>query len=277
MTYCYIKYIVFLTFFCYINLNHSYKCIVVPYKYIYNANKIKIDFEVVDSLHYYNPVDADWKRKKCSSLGFTYKEPNTKHEFTPYTVPVEFHYTKIAMALILSELICGDRNLIYHFARNIVNNLKSNEDIEKLFETKEMFKNYIAKTTKAETLNEETECPICYDSKYPTYYFSGCTHRVCYICADKLIIKRNYYCPFCRTYYDGFYENKEIALSWWDTLEILAAAYYLNACIYIYDYRLDNWILYRNYSTKFDYKNEKCVYLYKTEYNMGVVTNLTSS
>ncbi|XP_050525984.1 uncharacterized protein LOC126896880 isoform X2 [Daktulosphaira vitifoliae] len=256
--------------------------IAVPYKCFLIDKNLKTQFKRAKSPLYYNPVDANWKRAKCSSLGLTYKEPIWKHELTSYMIPVESFHTEFALPIVLSELICGDRNLKNHFARNIVKNLTSNEDIEKLFENKDLFEEYIANSMIIKRpdipvdVNEEIKCPVCYEKKYRTYYFNGCTHRVCEICADKLIIKMNYNCPFCRRFYPESNENNEVVISIWDTVEILAAAYYLNVCIYVYEFPENIWILYRNISTRFDSKNEKCIYLYKTEIHWGVVTNLTS-
>ncbi|XP_050525989.1 uncharacterized protein LOC126896882 isoform X2 [Daktulosphaira vitifoliae] len=209
MSFCIMKNIVFLIFFCYIKLNSSHDGIAIPFKCSYTDTNLKIHFRTIRSPLYYNPVDTDWKKEKCNSLGFTYKEPNKKHMFTPYTIPSELFYSTV-IPILLSELICGDKKFMNHFARNIVKNLKSNENIEKLFETKEMFDNYIAKTTKIEQLAVQIngeDCPICYESKRVSYVLDYCNHQLCDICADKLLIKRNYTCPLCRAHFNQFLEN----------------------------------------------------------------------
>ncbi|XP_050529953.1 uncharacterized protein LOC126899276 isoform X2 [Daktulosphaira vitifoliae] len=193
--------------------------------YYFTNNALTVEYKSTNIPVYFNPIDEDWKREKCSSLGFTYKKPITNQEFTPFMVPVERVYTT-HFPIILSELICGDRKIRKQFARNIIENLVSNEDIKKLFQTKDMFEKYIAKTTILKAPNE----PI----------------------------------------------DEEVVKSKWYTLEILAAAYYLKTCIYVYDYSFNVWILLRNSYTTFDSKNEKCIYLYLTKNRMGVVTNLTS-
>ncbi|XP_050529954.1 uncharacterized protein LOC126899276 isoform X3 [Daktulosphaira vitifoliae] len=148
--------------------------------YYFTNNALTVEYKSTNIPVYFNPIDEDWKREKCSSLGFTYKKPITNQEFTPFMVPVERVYTT-HFPIILSELICGDRKIRKQFARNIIENLVSNEDIKKLFQTKDMFEKYIAKTTilKApnEPIDEAEECPLCYENRNPTYYFDKCSHR----------------------------------------------------------------------------------------------------
>ncbi|XP_050525982.1 uncharacterized protein LOC126896879 isoform X2 [Daktulosphaira vitifoliae] len=243
--------------------------------------KINIQYKIIESPLYYNPVDTDWKREKCNSLGFTYKEPNTKLKFTSYMIPVEHYYDKVAISIIFSELICGDRKKSKQFGRNIVKNLISNEHIEKLFETKEMFEEYIAISTMFTVATQPIysdpyeDCPICYESKSIPCILDSCKHQLCDNCVDKLVISGKFICPICRAEYNTFFENGEDVRSFWGPLEILATSYYLNVCIYVYYDKLSVWILYHNSLNTADVKNEKCIYLYKKKNHMNVVTNLT--
>lgn len=59
---------------------------------------------------YFNPVDEDWKRETCGRLGFTYKRKklvNMVPDMNPLNRCDQVHN----LVKVLSEFICGDRNL----------------------------------------------------------------------------------------------------------------------------------------------------------------------
>ncbi|XP_050525986.1 uncharacterized protein LOC126896881 isoform X2 [Daktulosphaira vitifoliae] len=212
MTFRFIKNSVLLSFLCYIKLNNSHEVIKVPHKCFMIDGDIKLHHKKINSPVYYNPVDTIWKIEKCHSLGFTYKEVNTKVMFTSFVLPVELYYTEKSLPIILSELICGDRLLRKRFARNIVNNLISNDDIKQLFKTEKMYNEYIAKyvtlNTTAQPIYNSEVCPICFDKISISCVLNNCKHQLCGTCTDKLLIKKRKSCPLCRASFITFLENE---------------------------------------------------------------------
>ncbi|XP_050547074.1 uncharacterized protein LOC126908821 [Daktulosphaira vitifoliae] len=79
---------------------------------------------------------------------------------------------------------------------------------------------------------------------------------------------------------DSWFKNKIIADArspCWE-LDIFAAAYYLDVCIYFFKKEYDTWVYFRKgwpRYEKVDMKNEKCIHLYLDKNYIGVVTNVT--
>lgn len=73
----------------------------------YDGISIKFDYEDLSIPVYFNPVDEEWKREKCRQMGFTYKGQT----YFSKGIPLIQNDLRKNLYQVLSELICGDRNL----------------------------------------------------------------------------------------------------------------------------------------------------------------------
>lgn len=58
-------------------------------------------------------------------------------------------------------------------------------------------------------------------------------------------------------------------------VELFAAAYYIDVCIFLYRKKEDDWILFHKDWPKYDkldLNNEKCIYLYEKKNNLDIVS-----
>ncbi|XP_050539611.1 uncharacterized protein LOC126904544 isoform X2 [Daktulosphaira vitifoliae] len=227
---------------------------------------------------YFNPIDDEWKREKCSSLGFTYKEPVTSQLFTVNVVPVDILNKRYFLYRILSDLICGDGSLHSELQKKILISLTKNPVMEELFVTKEKFNDYLNKHViiKDSDMDEGVkQCPVCYEDS--TVILWNCKHQMCQNCSEKMLERKQMKCPLCREKIFSF-SDKELGhvKSTFVPIELLAAAYYLDVCIQVYliDY---GWLLFRKewpFYDELDMQNEKCIYLYMSNIHVGVISDV---
>ncbi|XP_050521821.1 uncharacterized protein LOC126894681 isoform X2 [Daktulosphaira vitifoliae] len=219
--------ICFLCNISFIQISCAEKSISYPSKVTkWDGSILQFDTKEFKTSHYYNPVDEEWKREKCRSLGFTFNEPITEQKFTSFMIPVDSFFNNDGMYYILSEVVCGSQKIRHQLQRNIIQNLMENQDIKQLFGD-ELFNDYIKNTIKISD-------PVEPDRRGEVQSKCGC-------------------------------------------IELFAAAYYLDVCIYVYDNIQKYWLVYRkdwpNYDN-LDMKDEKCIYLYVTENRFGIVHNV---
>ncbi|XP_050521820.1 uncharacterized protein LOC126894681 isoform X1 [Daktulosphaira vitifoliae] len=273
--------ICFLCNISFIQISCAEKSISYPSKVTkWDGSILQFDTKEFKTSHYYNPVDEEWKREKCRSLGFTFNEPITEQKFTSFMIPVDSFFNNDGMYYILSEVVCGSQKIRHQLQRNIIQNLMENQDIKQLFGD-ELFNDYIKNTIKISDPVEPDRresceaCPICYENS--TIILETCNHAICQECTDKLKIKKQYNCPLCRSQIEKFIDINGEVQSKCGCIELFAAAYYLDVCIYVYDNIQKYWLVYRkdwpNYDN-LDMKDEKCIYLYVTENRFGIVHNV---
>ncbi|XP_050539608.1 uncharacterized protein LOC126904543 isoform X2 [Daktulosphaira vitifoliae] len=229
---------------------------------------------------YFNPVDDEWKREKCRSLGFTYKEPVTYQHFTRNVIPVDILNQKYCLYRILSDLICGDSSLHSKLQKKILISFRENPIMHELFLTKEIFNEYLSKHViirESEIDEEVKQCPICYDNS--TVILWNCKHQLCQSCSETLIKGKRLCCPLCRAKILSF-SDKELGYvhSTIVPIEFLAAAYYLDVCIHLY-FGNYGWLLFRKGWPDYDelnMENEKCIYLHMSNLHVGVISDVTN-
>ncbi|XP_050533989.1 uncharacterized protein LOC126901531 [Daktulosphaira vitifoliae] len=193
----------------------SRELIEIPYKFYYpHGDVYYFSTTYLDLPYHYKPVDNEWCREKCTSLGFTYQKSIMNQKLTPNKIPVEFYFNKNGLFDVLSDLICRDRKFSLDMYRNTSINRLKNKDIKKFVRNSRRFQKNIKPGV------------------------------------ENII---------------------------WE-LDIFAAAYYLDVCIYLFEEYKNIWIYFRKgwpQYKKVDMKNEKCIYLYTCENYIGVVTNVT--
>ncbi|XP_050545038.1 uncharacterized protein LOC126907646 isoform X2 [Daktulosphaira vitifoliae] len=192
-------------------------------------------------------------------------------------VPIETFYDRHDLFKLLANFLCGERKYDNILKKKIIQSMKNNEDIKKLFESKELYDIYMSSSRIVNKIKpidiNDTKCPVCY-VKSP-YVIAKCRHPLCYECAESLRIRNQKSCPLCTMPFniiasiqDGFVISNN------GSVELLAAAYLLDVCIFVYINNKD-WFLFRkdwpNYD-KLDMKDEKCIYLYMNETQIGIVT-----
>ncbi|XP_050539599.1 uncharacterized protein LOC126904540 isoform X4 [Daktulosphaira vitifoliae] len=161
----------------------------------FNIGDLKIPY-------YFNPVDDEWKREKCSSLGFTYKEPVTHQLLTINVVPVDILNNRHYLFRTLSNIICGDSNLHSKLKKQVSLSLIENPIMEEMFGTKENFSDYLSKFVlikDSDTTMDEgavKQCPICYEDSTSTLW--DCKHRLCHNCSEMMLQRKQMKCPLCR-------------------------------------------------------------------------------
>ncbi|XP_050539610.1 uncharacterized protein LOC126904543 isoform X4 [Daktulosphaira vitifoliae] len=225
---------------------------------------------------YFNPVDDEWKREKCRSLGFTYKEPVTYQHFTRNVIPLDIVNERKHLYRILSDLICGDSSLHSKLQKKILISFRENPIMHELFLTKEIFNEYLSKHVIIRE-SEVKQCPICYDNS--TVILWNCKHQLCQSCSETLIKGKRLCCPLCRAKILSF-SDKELGYvhSTIVPIEFLAAAYYLDVCIHLY-FGNYGWLLFRKGWPDYDelnMENEKCIYLHMSNLHVGVISDVTN-
>ncbi|XP_050533141.1 uncharacterized protein LOC126901053 isoform X2 [Daktulosphaira vitifoliae] len=115
---------------------------------IINDEDVDFVIEYVDLPFYYTPVDKEWCREKCKSLGFTYQEPIMNQKLTSNMFPVDVFFDNQGFFIVLSELICRDIKINHNIHRNIIENLIKNENIKKFVNNDSWFENNITSVNK---------------------------------------------------------------------------------------------------------------------------------
>ncbi|XP_050522430.1 uncharacterized protein LOC126895027 [Daktulosphaira vitifoliae] len=241
-------------------------------------NKTKMDYYGV-KLNFkfnFNPVDEEWKKNKCESLGFTF----TKHK--QFVLGYFQKYKYYDLYKVLSDLICGDTTFSITLQKNICTSIKTNDDIKKLFRDEESFNDYLNQyitflnPVSLHYNDAAKECPICFEEPDLLVILNECHHCLCKKCADTLLIRNENNCPLCREYFSYYVDKVEgNVISSCSVVEYFAAAYYLDVCIFYY-YNENEWLFFDknglNYSEK-DMDSKKCIYLFQNNYNrtIGVV------
>ncbi|XP_050533986.1 uncharacterized protein LOC126901530 isoform X2 [Daktulosphaira vitifoliae] len=110
---------------------------------ISNRNQISYGGKFLDLPFHYKPVDKEWCREKCTSLGFTYKEPNMNQKLTPNMIPVDIFFNNRLLYHVLSELICRNYRFYFSIYRNTVENLITNEEIKRFINNDSWFENVL--------------------------------------------------------------------------------------------------------------------------------------
>ncbi|XP_050522439.1 RING finger protein PFF0165c-like isoform X2 [Daktulosphaira vitifoliae] len=218
----------------------------------------------------FNPVDEEWKRNKCESMGLTFiKNKEFESVFSQ-------KYKIRQLYKVLSDLICGDTTFSTTLQENICSSIKTNDDIKKLFPDEESFNNYLNDYIIFKNPDEADECSICYYELESPVILNKCHHYLCKNCADKLVDRNEKKCPLCRTKFSYYIDEVEgNVVSSCSLIEYYAAAYYLDVCIFLF-MREGEWAFFDkngpNYTDE-DMENKKCIYLFKheSEKTIGVV------
>ncbi|XP_050522443.1 uncharacterized protein LOC126895032 [Daktulosphaira vitifoliae] len=222
----------------------------------------------------FNPVDEDWKKNKCESLGFTFKE----HKDFKSAFRQKYHYEELYK--VLSDLICGDSKFQRTLQKNICSSIITNDDIKKLFPDEESFNDYLKFYSNFENQvspynkDETNVCPICLDKADLPVVFNKCLHSLCKKCAASLIHTNQKRCPICRANFNYFTDEGNVVSSG-GLIEYFAAAYYLDVCIFLF-VRVGEWMFFDKNGlncSQEDIENKKCIYLFKheREKTIGVV------
>ncbi|XP_050522556.1 uncharacterized protein LOC126895100 isoform X2 [Daktulosphaira vitifoliae] len=106
--------------------------------------------------------------------------------------------------------------------RNILENLKINQEIQSLFETNQLFEQFINETVLIIDRDKpiDEECPICCENADITLW--DCNHPICKICFEKCLIKRKKTCPLCRSVYKNITSNEEYCFAIFSFLKLIS-------------------------------------------------------
>ncbi|XP_050522434.1 uncharacterized protein LOC126895028 isoform X5 [Daktulosphaira vitifoliae] len=226
----------------------------------------------------FNPVDEDWKRNKCESLGFTFIQHKKFQSVLCQNYDTEELYK------VFSELICGDSKYLKKLQKNICLSIKTNDDIKNLFADEESFNDYLNHHIIFENpvspyeKDGTEECPICLKNDQLSVLLNKCLHSLCNNCADILVGRNEKKCPLCRTRFSHYIDEVEgNVISKCSLIEYVAVAHYLDVCIFLC-IRKGEWVYFDkngpNYSKK-HMDGKKCIYLFYNEHEktIGVVVD----
>ncbi|XP_050522445.1 uncharacterized protein LOC126895033 isoform X2 [Daktulosphaira vitifoliae] len=218
----------------------------------------------------FNPVDEEWKKNKCESLGHTFITD------TPFVLAYYQKYRYQDLYKVLSNVICGDTKFSTSLQKNICLSINTNDDIKKLFRDEESFNEYLNHNITFINSDAAEECPICLEKPDLLVILNKCHHCLCKTCADTLLIRNENKCPLCRKYFSYYVDKVEgNVISSCSLVEYFAAAYYLDVCIFYY-YNENEWMFFDknglNYSEE-DMDGKKCIYLFQNNYTrtIGIV------
>ncbi|XP_050522442.1 uncharacterized protein LOC126895031 isoform X2 [Daktulosphaira vitifoliae] len=238
---------------------------------IFNKTNLNFQFK-------FNPVDEDWKKNKCESLGFTFIEHKDFKSALCQNYDIQDFYK------VLSDLICGDSKFQKKLHKNICLSIKTNDDIKKLFPDEEVFNDYVNHYIIFENpvspYNKDgtVKCPICLTKSKLHVLLNKCLHSFCKGCIDILVYRNENKCPLCRAKFSHYIDEVEgNIISTYSLIEYYAAAHYLDVCIFLFT-REGEWMFFDkirpNYSEEY-MDNKKCIYLFQHKHeNIGVVVDI---